>query len=192
MELYLDKCETFSPNIEAKCLAKNEKRAMDTLKQALDELEKAKHQMPENEYIKLFDQYTQAYQIIADKYVDEEHAINTHNQHEVYKTAEGKYVAKEQAETLNAVLVTEGINLIQNHAVLNARDLIYKGDDAITAAIRIAKLKGLREASNRKAQQEIDDANQEEQPVSFNDEILQDTVTIMGDVNEHHFTMYHN
>ena len=187
MDLSLETCEIFSPNIEAKCLARNEKKAMEILKQALEELEKAKHQMLKNEYSKLFNEYTQAYEIIAGKHVDEAQAINTHNQHDVYKTAEGKYVTEEQAVFYNAIKVQEGINLVQNQAVLNAKNLIYSGDDAIIAAIRVAKLKGLRQASAEKTQREIDDTGQEDQPLSFYDEVV-DPVTTTGRT-EHHTSM---
>ena len=38
MDLSLETCEIFSPNIEAKCLARNEKKAMEILKPQLQKL----------------------------------------------------------------------------------------------------------------------------------------------------------
>ena len=139
MELILENCAPYSPHIEAKCLARNEQKAMEVLKQALDELKKAEHQMRDKEYNELFSKYTEAYNTIEGKHVSEDKAENNHLQHDVYKTAEGLYVTAEQAPFYNAFKVHEGIYLKQNKVTFDTRDLIYEGDYAIIAAIKISR-----------------------------------------------------
>lgn len=190
MELRLEKCEIFSPNIEAKCLAKNEKKALEVLKQALEELEKVKHLIQEQEYKRLFEGYNQAYQTISSKHINEQDALNTHNQHEVYKTVEGKYVEQKEYEQFGGKKISEGINIIQNYAVIEAQNLINSGDEVITAAIRLAKKRSSRDSANKKAQKKLDEATEDDQILSLNDEVTEQVVDITGEVGEHYISQY--